>query len=87
MPTVVSERDIVLTPQRIVLQRHVVGFEIVIVVVIVVGIFIVHVHDVLAVHMVGEGVTLLFLVFRVGHSILLAPPRAFFPRRCARVNA
>ena len=62
------QRDVVLLPQRIVLQRPVVGVEIV--VVIVIGIVGVRVHGVAAVKMVGErmGRLLFFVFFVVGHS-------------------
>jgi hypothetical protein len=69
------QRDVVLAPQRIVLQRNVVVLEIVVVVMIVVGILAVLVDDVLAVEVVGERVAPCFLFFGVGHSlVLLASP-------------
>src|SRR5580692_4131617 len=70
------QRDVVLAPQRIVLERNVVILEIVIVVVIVIGILVVLVDDVLAVEVVGERVAPCFLFFGVGHSfVLLASPQ------------
>jgi hypothetical protein len=55
--------------------------------VIVIGIFTVLVHDVLPKNVVCEGMTLLFSVFRVGHSGFLAHKEAFFPRQYVHVNA
>ena len=62
------QRDIVLTPEWIVLQRTVVGIEIM--VVIVIGIVGVRVHHVPAIEMVGEGMAPWFLVFALGHLLL-----------------
>ena len=62
------QRDIVLTPQRIVLDRTVVDLDIV--VVIVVGVVGMHMHDVAAIEVVGERVAGLLVVV-VGHSVNL----------------
>ena len=69
-----GQRDVVLTPERIVLERDFVVLEIVVVIVVVVGVFVVHVHEVLTVNVVGESMALRFLVlvvFGVGHSLFL----------------
>ena len=78
------QRDVVLAPQRIVLQRNVVVLEIVIVVVIVVGILAVLVHDVLAVEVIGERVAPCFLFFGVGHSVISWRRRRLLPARMER---
>src|SRR5580693_8190766 len=81
------QRDVVLPPQRIVLERAVVGVEIV--VVIVVGIVGVNMDDIAAVQMVGERVGR-FLILVVGHMLFPCYfPLAFvilFSRRGAQVN-
>ena len=60
-----GQRDIILAPERIVLERNLVILEIVVVIVVVVGIFIVLVHEILTVEVIGKTMARRFLVFFV----------------------
>ena len=68
MPTLVSV-TLSCDPDRILLERPVVGVELEMIV-IVVGILVVLVHDILAEEVVGEVVSRLFLL-GIGHQLIL----------------
>ena len=79
------QRDEILPPERIVLQRDIVVLKIVVVIVVVIGIAIVLVDDVLPIKVVGKGMPLLLVLFGIGHLRLSGAAGSLLPAPgCAR---